>query len=189
MSVKRPNTKIEVKQLSECPEHMLAVGTWIYEEWWKKPNNTSEIVLSLLRTHTEKDRVPFTVVALTGAGPVGSCCVIENDCVHRPQYGPWVAAVYVKPELRGQGVASALLQEAAKIAARVPVQGLYIDCHVKTAPVYEKSGWAILERGVGDKDSVVMFRSSRGEQGATPNGGSAGSFVKSDAGGGPASVN
>lgn len=120
---------------------------------------------------------------------MGSCCVIENDCVHRPQYGPWVAAVYVKPELRGQGVASALLQEAANIAARVPVQGLYIDCHVKTAPVYEKSGWAILERGVGDKDSVVMFRSSRGEQGATPNGGSAGSFVKSDAGGGPASVN
>ena len=152
-------THVEVKQLSECPEHLLAVGTWIYEEWWKRPNSTSEVVLRLLRSHTEKDKVPFTVVALTNGQPVGSCCVIENDCVHRPQYAPWVAAVYVKPELRGQGVASALLQEAARIAARVPVQGLYIDCHVKTAPVYEKSGWTILEREVGDKDSVIMFRS------------------------------
>ncbi len=157
-------THIELKQLSECPEHLLAVGTWISEEWWKRPNNTSEVVLRLLRSHTAKDRVPFTVVALAAGKPVGSCCVIENDCVHRPQYAPWVAAVYVKPELRGQGVASALLQEAAIIAGRVPVPGLYIDCHVKTAPVYEKSGWSILEREVGDRDSVVMFRSSRSEQ-------------------------
>jgi GNAT superfamily N-acetyltransferase len=164
---------IELKQLSECPEHVLTVGTWIYEEWWKRPNNTCEVVLKLLGSHTEKDRVPFTVVALAAGQPVGSCCVIENDCVHRPWYAPWVAAVYVKPELRGQGVASALLQEAARIAARVPVKGLYIDCHLKTAPVYEKSGWTILEREVGDKDSVVMFRSSGSEQGAAPNGGPA----------------
>jgi len=157
--------RIEVKQLSECPEHLLAVGTWIYEEWWKKPNNSSEVVLRLLRTHTEKDRVPFTVVALANGNPVGSCCVIENDCVHRPQYSPWVAAVYVRPEFRGREVASKLLQEAAKIAARVPVEGLYIDCHVKTVPVYEKSGWTIFEREVGDKDSVVMFRSTRRESG------------------------
>jgi GNAT superfamily N-acetyltransferase len=151
----------ELKQLSECPEHLLAVATWIYEEWWKRRNKSCEDVLRWLRTHTEKDTVPFTVVALVGGNPVGSCCVIENDCVHRPQYAPWVAAVYVKPEFRRRGVASKLLQEAARIAARVPVEGLYIDCHVKTVPVYERSGWTIFEREVGDEDSVVMFRSSK----------------------------
>jgi len=123
----------EVTQLSECPEHLLAVGTWIYEQWWKKPDNTSEIVLSLLRTHTQKDKVPFTVVALADGQPAGSCCVIENDCVHRPQYAPWVAAVYVKPEFRGRGIVSQVLQEAATIAARIHLAGLYIDCHVKTS--------------------------------------------------------
>jgi GNAT superfamily N-acetyltransferase len=164
---------IELKQLSECPEHLLAVGTWIYEEWWKKPNNSSEVVLSRLRTHAGKDKVPFTVVALAGGNPVGSCCVIENDCVHKPQYAPWVAAVYVKPAFRRRGVASKLLQEAATIAARARVEGLYIDCHVKTVPVYEQSGWMIFEREVGDKDSVVMFRSSRSEEGGPPDGGPA----------------
>jgi GNAT superfamily N-acetyltransferase len=149
---------LQVKQLSECPEHLVTVGTWIYEEWWKRPTNTAEVVLSRLRTHTRKDQVPFTVVALADGHPVGSCCVIENDCEHRPQYTPWVAAVYVKPEMRHRGVASLLLQEAAGIAERTHLNGLYIDCLSVTAPVYAKNGWTILEHEVGDKDSVVMLR-------------------------------
>ena len=161
--VLKGDMQIQLKQLAECPEQLLAVGNWIYEQWWKRPNNSVEVVLRWLRCHTEKDRVPFTVVALAEGNPIGSCSVVENDCVHRPQYTPWVAAVYVKPEFRGRGVASGILREAARIAARAPVEGLYIDCLAKTAPVYEKSGWRIVEREVGDKDSVVMFRRTRSE--------------------------
>ena len=70
----------------------------MHEEWWSRRYDTSEVVLGWLREHNEKDRVPFTVVAFANGMPVGSCCVIENDCVHRKQYAPWVAAVYVKSE-------------------------------------------------------------------------------------------
>lgn len=149
---------IELKQLSECPEHLTTVGDWIYGEWWSRRHNSPEVVYSLLRTHAQKDRVPYTVVAFANGISAGSCCVIENDCVHRKQYAPWVAAVIVKPEMRNRGIASKVLQEAAAIADRTGIDGLYIDCHVKTAPVYEKSGWVIHEREVGDKDSVVMLR-------------------------------
>ena len=51
-----------------------------------------------------------------------------------------------------------MLQEAAAIATRADVNRLYIDCLGATAPVYEKNGWKIYEREVGDKDSVVMLR-------------------------------
>ena len=52
-----------------------------------------------------------------------------------------------------------ILQEAASIAGRAGVKGLFIDCLAVTAPVYEKNGWAIHdEREVGDKESVVMLR-------------------------------
>ena len=151
---------VEVKQLSACPEHLESVGTWIYDQWWSRKYKSPEVVFALLRTHVVRDQVPFTVVALADNVPVGSCSVIENDCVHRPHYAPWVAAVYVRPELRNTGVASAILQEAAKIATRSGIAGLYIDCLAKTAPVYEKNGWVIYEREVGDKDSVVMLRST-----------------------------
>ncbi len=150
--------KIEVRQLSECPEHLTTVGGWIYHEWWFRVHKSPDVICDLLRTHTVKDRVPFTVVAFADGLPVGSCSVIENDCVHRPQYAPWVAAVYVKPEMRNRGIASAFLQEAAAIATRGGIEGLYIDCHVRTIPVYERNGWVVHEREVGDKDSVVMLR-------------------------------
>ncbi len=155
--------ELQVKQLSECPEYLTAVGDWIYLEWWSRAHKSPEVVYNLLRTHTDKDQVPFTVVAFADGLPVGSCSVIENDCVHRPQYAPWVAAVFVTPELRNRGIASAILQEAATIAARSGLAGLYIDCHVKTVPVYAKNGWAIHEREVGDKDSVIMLRRMKRE--------------------------
>jgi hypothetical protein len=40
----------------------------------------------------------------------------------------------------------------------VPFTVLYIDGLETTAPVYERNGWAIHEREVGDKESVVMLR-------------------------------
>ena len=152
--------KFEVKQLSECPQYLTTVGTWIYLEWWSRRYDNPEVVLSWLHTHTRRDLVPYTVVAFADGTPIGSCSVIENDCVHRRQYAPWVAAVYVKPELRHRGVASMILQEAASIATRIGVGGLYIDCLAVTAPVYEKNGWTVYEREVGDKDSVVMLRTT-----------------------------
>ncbi len=154
---------IQTNQLSECPEHLTTVGTWIYSEWWSRRHNSPEVVFNLLRTHTVKDKVPYTVVAFVDGTPVGSCCVIENDCIHRPQYTPWVAAVFVKPEMRHRGIASAVLQEAARIATRSGIAGLYIDCLATTARVYEKNGWAIHEREVGDKDSVVMLRKTKAQ--------------------------
>ena len=150
--------ELALKQLSECPEHLEIVGLWIHNEWWSKRYDSPEIVLNWLRMHKKLDAVPYSVVALAEGEPVGSCCVIENDCIHRPQYAPWVAAVYVKPEFRRRGIASKILHEAASIAARAGVKCLFIDCLAVTAPVYEKNGWAIHEREVGDKESVVMLR-------------------------------
>jgi len=149
----------QLQQLSECPQHLEAVGDWIFDQWWSRRCDSVEAVVAWLRTHTQKDKVPYTVVALVEGIPVGSCSVIQNDCVHRPQYSPWVAAVFVKPQMRHCGIASAILQEAAAIAGRGDVKDLYIDCLATTAQVYERNGWKVFEREVGDKDSVVMLRS------------------------------
>lgn len=150
--------KLEVRQLAECPECLATVGTWIYQQWWSRAHDSPDVVFNLLRTHTRIDRVPYTVVAFANGTPVASCCVIDNDCVHRPQYWPWVAAVFVQPALRRHGVGSILLQEAARIATRAGIEALYIDCLAATAPFYQKNGWTLHEREVGDKDSVVLRR-------------------------------
>ncbi len=89
--------------------------------------------------------------------------MIESDCVHRPQYAPWVAAVFVKEEWRHRGIASGILQEACRVARRAGVKGLHIDCHVNTVPLYAQNGWTILEQEVGDAVSVVMLRTLEGQ--------------------------
>ncbi len=154
---------LELKLLSECPEHLETVGKWIYEQWWRNQDNTPEVVFKQLRLHLEKGAFPFTIVAIFYGEPVGSCCVIENDCSLRPQYSLWVAAVYVKPEERLKGIASGILQEAFHEARKLRINGLYIDCWAKTSPLYEKNGWKILERDVGQKDSIVMYQSTDSE--------------------------
>jgi GNAT superfamily N-acetyltransferase len=77
--------------------------------------------------------------------------------------------VFVKPEMRHRGIASAMLQEAAAIAGRAAVEGLYIDCLGVTAPVYEKNGWKVYEREVGGQrvgryasSDKMMLRNDRG---------------------------
>jgi len=96
-------------------------------------------------------------IALVEGIPVGSCSVIQNDCVHRPQYSSWVAAVFVKPEMRHRGIASAMLQEAAAIAGRADVKGLYIDCLGVTAPVYERTAGRSTSGKWGTKTRSLCF--------------------------------
>ncbi len=103
------SVKLELVQLADCPD---------------APDGRRDLDLRpVVEPEAPVSRggvraVPFTVVALADGVPVGSCLVIDNDCVHRPQLTPWVAAVFVKPESRGRGVASAILEEAATIATR-----------------------------------------------------------------------
>ena len=61
----------QVQQLSECLQHLEAVGNWIFYQWWSRRCDSAEVVLGRLRTHTEKDKVPYTVVALVGGDPSG----------------------------------------------------------------------------------------------------------------------
>src|SRR5437764_14525097 len=149
---------IALKQLSESPEHLEPVGRWIYEQWWSKRCDSPEVVFNWFRSHTKLDTVPYSVIALAEGEPVGSCCVIENDCIHRPQYAPWIAAVYVRPDFRRRGIASMILREAASIARRARIKGLFIDCLALTASVSGTNGWALYEREAGDQQSVVLRR-------------------------------
>ena len=54
----------QVQQLSECLQHLETVGNWIFHQWWSRRCDSVEVVLAWLRTHTQKDKVPYTVVAL-----------------------------------------------------------------------------------------------------------------------------
>ncbi|WP_325052895.1 GNAT family N-acetyltransferase (plasmid) [Sinorhizobium meliloti] len=43
--------------------------------------------------------------------------LIENDLDDRPQYTPWIAALWVEPDMRRRGIAAKLMEAVRKQAS------------------------------------------------------------------------
>jgi GNAT superfamily N-acetyltransferase len=81
--------------------------------------------------------------------------VIDNDEPAKPDLAPWLPALWVDEDVRGQGIASALLEEAARRCAAQGVPRLYLNSRPALQDFYTARGWRILERGVGAHGATV----------------------------------
>jgi GNAT superfamily N-acetyltransferase len=91
----------------------------------------------------------MAVVAHDGNGYLGSAFLIHSDMEERPQYSPWVAAVWVEESARRRGVGRALIAEAATIAASFDYRAAYICCRPELESFYCGAGWTIVEQAAG----------------------------------------
>lgn len=90
--------------------------------------------------------------------PVGTASLSHDDLESRRDLTPWLAGVYVEPQWRGRGYATALVRqvEAFALAASVPTLWLYTWT---AEPLYARLGWH-LEGLVhhGGHEAVLMMR-------------------------------
>ena len=91
------------------------------------------------------DRVPIAFVALDeDDGIVGTASLIFDDLEGDPR-NPWLASVYVPPEHRKKGIASALVRKVEEAARRIGFDRLYL--FTSSAPaLYAGLGWRMLEQ-------------------------------------------
>ncbi|WP_318854340.1 GNAT family N-acetyltransferase (plasmid) [Sinorhizobium meliloti] len=54
--------------------------------------------------------------------------MIENDLDDRPQYTPWIAALWVEPDMRRRGIAAKLMEAARK---RASARGMHFAISVQ----------------------------------------------------------
>ncbi|MDX5435862.1 MAG: GNAT family N-acetyltransferase [Pontibacter sp.] len=149
-------TKFRIRYLHEVPQHFDAVASWIYHQWWEKPGNTIEVVKAPLREHLQPKSFPVTLVALDGEKPVGSVLLIEDDGVEAlPELKPWLAALYVLPEYRGQGVGKLLVQALEQHAQRTGFIDLYLVATDRVSFYYEL-GWRVRTKLVGKTGVTIM---------------------------------
>ncbi|TPE44854.1 GNAT family N-acetyltransferase [Pontibacter mangrovi] len=149
---------IEIKYLYEVPQHFEAVADWIYRQWWQKPGNTNEVVKAPLREHLLQQDLPAALVALDGERPVGSVLVIESDGVDAlPDLRPWLAALYVLPEYRGQGVGKLLVQALEQHARKAGFPDLYLVATDRVS-FYRELGWRVYTKLVGKNGITIMHK-------------------------------
>ena len=78
----------------------------IYDEFWRDWVDGMSLndLVTHLRTATDPSSIPHSLVALDGDRLVGTSNLIENDDRTRTHLRPWLAALVVAADVRGQGI-------------------------------------------------------------------------------------
>ena len=92
--------------------------------------------------------IPTAFVAHDGGTYVGSVLLIENDLKVRPQYAPWIAALWVEPAFRRRGVAEELIDAARSEAKRFGHDACYLCATEMNSPYYRNRGFRLVEPAV-----------------------------------------
>jgi len=86
----------------------------------------------------------------------GSAMLIQHDLDEHLYPTPWLAGVYVKPEFRGRGLATILIERIAQQARALNFHELYLYTPGDES-LYKYLGWSTLERSVhcGTRISIM----------------------------------
>jgi predicted N-acetyltransferase YhbS len=137
---------VRIAPLVERPDLAAQVAAWGFAEWgYLNPGETLARRMIRIEGKMNVDRVPIAFVALDDdGGIVGTASLIFDDLEGDPR-NPWLASVYVPPEQRKKGVASALVRTVEDAARRLGYTRLYL--FTSTAPkLYADLGWRPLEQ-------------------------------------------
>ncbi|MBN1976389.1 MAG: GNAT family N-acetyltransferase [Anaerolineae bacterium] len=138
---------MKVAHLAEHPDAIPTLASWVYNQWghWMPADIIPETLAREFEKRTIPSCIPETFVAVEGHAPLGTASLVIHDLAARRDLSPWLAAVYVAPEFRNQGVGSALVQAVTDEAQALGVERLYLFTPDKMS-FYGRLGWQALER-------------------------------------------
>ena len=117
-----------------------------------------EILTDLVRMSLGESPIPSCFVAHRGGQFMGTVSVIACDEETRPQYWPWIAALWVEPEQRRQGIGAALVEKASAFAFDAGAECAYLLAGSRRRAFYEKLGWSVLEENVPTGGMFILAR-------------------------------
>jgi len=150
-----------VSDLRQRPEFFDAVADRIWQEWWKPHGRPLDHISDRLRENMNAEPIPLALVAHDGDRFLGTASVIASDLDERPQFSPWVAAVWVEPEARGHGIGAALVGHATEATFSLGVRRVYLCARPERSNFYQRLGWTQIEWDVGSRRLGVFTRDAK----------------------------
>jgi GNAT superfamily N-acetyltransferase len=145
--------------LADRPDAVPVVARWYYEEWGRDvPDNSPEICAAWLAPQINRERAPLHLVAVNGAGILGTATIKLREMEQFPEREHWLGAVFVAPEFRGRGVAEALSKRAIELAAELGMSELFLQTDRLDGGLYARVGFSPLERAQSDDHEVLVMR-------------------------------
>jgi N-acetylglutamate synthase-like GNAT family acetyltransferase len=149
-----------ISDLRRRPEFFDTVADRIWQAWWKDRGHPLETISRRLRENINAEPIPIALVAHNGAAFLGTSSVIASDLEERPDYTPWVAAVWVEPQVRSKGIGAALVERAARDCFALGITRAYLCARPARSAFYERLGWIPIERDVGERGLTVFIKDS-----------------------------
>lgn len=136
-------TDISIHPLVDHVNEIPSIAAWFYDEWRGiYGQETKASVQRRIETWLKPDQIPTALVAVAGNQVVGTVALKESELEF--PYSPWLAGLYVVPQLRRKGIGALLVGAAEQKAASLSVAELYLYTPVSQA-FYECLGWSALE--------------------------------------------
>jgi GNAT superfamily N-acetyltransferase len=150
---------LTISDLRQRPEFLDTVAMRIWQAWWRDYGYPLDYIAGRLRhENLNAHPIPFALVAHDGPEFLGTSSVIVSDLAERPQFSPWVAAVWVEPQARRRGIGGALVESATQGCFALGVSRVYLCARIERAGFYERLGWSPIERDVGFHRLDVFIR-------------------------------
>lgn len=135
---------LQIDFLADKPEFLEELAEGVFNQWidmYTKQGKTVEDIKENCRKRSVKDKIPLNMVASIHGKLVGSVTIKNDDLSGYPELNPWVAAVFVLPAYRKQGIGSKLVLHAEKIAKEVFGKDKIYLYTGSAAELYKKLGY------------------------------------------------
>lgn len=151
---------MQLISLRERPEAIPLIAQWHFHEWHALfPGRTEADFAVELALCLGDAKVPQTWLMLDEAAEVaGTCSLLVHDMTILPQLMPWLANIYLRPDLRGKGLGQQLVRHVMAEAAKLGIATLYLFTEDQQA-FYQRLGWQLwaVQQYEGHQVSVMCY--------------------------------
>jgi GNAT superfamily N-acetyltransferase len=149
---------LEIRPVTEGQADLPIFASWLWLQWGRRRGRSPARSLARVQAMAHGRRLPFGYCAYLAGLPAGFACCVAEDLDTRPDLSPWLASVFVRPDARGQGIASAVVTAVAEEAKRRGYPELYLFTPDQES-LYARLGWVELGRDRDlDEDITLMKR-------------------------------
>ncbi|HEX4153591.1 MAG TPA: GNAT family N-acetyltransferase [Steroidobacteraceae bacterium] len=129
-----------------------------FAEEWPAP---STLIAARFHESAQREGLPSTLVALDGSDVLGTVSLGTRSVHSRPDLGPWLMALYVRPQNRRAGLGSALIAAAERQARAFELPRLYAGTSGAQS-LFLRCGWSLLECVNEAGEPCSIFRKTWG---------------------------
>lgn len=143
-----------IQSLHAAPQHASRVTEWLWQAFGGE-TLPQAFFASIVEHSQTPGALPITFVAVEGERLLGTVGLWRCDLISRQDLYPWMAALYVAPEARGQGLAGKLQQHVIGYARAQGYTELFL--YSACRDFYERFGWQYIGEGLDYPASAVSL--------------------------------